>query len=262
MSFYFGLRQAFACVSAGLSLTVSISCAIAQDAASGEVVRGVVKAAARVDLSTDIVAPIAQMPFLEGSRFSAGDILIKFDCGRYAADLRATKANANAAWVELKQKRYLYQNGAAGKSDVDLASAASAKSAAEIDAIEERMRSCVVKAPFDGRVAQVNSRAAELPKAGEPLMTIIDDSRIEIEIVVPSRWLRQIRVGTDFSFLVDETGEVHRARIDRLGAEVDPVSQTIQLFASFIGDKNLVLAGMSGDATFDFSTTSMTGAIK
>lgn len=248
----------------GMAAVAVTGTAKAQDLDDNVVARGVVHAPDRVDITTDLVAPIAQLGVRAGTSFQKGDVLVAFDCGRYAADLRAAKASASAAWVELKQKRYLYKNGATGRSEMDLASANSSRSAAEIDAIEERMRACTIKAPFDGRVVVANAREAELPQSGEPLMTIIDDNTIEIELVVPSHWLRHVRQGTVFQFVVDETGLTHRAEVDRLGAEVDPVSQTIQLYARFVGDRSLVLAGMSGDAVFELDAEAglKTGAVQ
>ena len=75
-------------------------------------------------------------------------------------------------------------------------------------------------------------------------------SELELDLIVPSNWLRWVNRGTTFIFSVDELGQEYKARVTRLGAKVDAVSQTIKLTGSFVVRPQSVLAGMSGTATF------------
>lgn len=226
-------------------------------------VRGVVRAPSRIELTTDLSVPVVSAPFQEGATFKKGESLIVFACDRYDAELRAARAGYAAAATELKQKRHLLKYGATGRGDVDLASAQTNRASAEIDAIKARMADCTIEAPFDGRVVQLAIREAQMPSVGQPLLTIIDNSRLEIELVVPSKWLRWIEPGSTFNFEVDETGMLHTARVDRVGAEVDPVSQTVTLYAVFTDGADKVLAGMSGNAQFDIPDPQpLTGAVQ
>ena len=56
--------------------------------------------------------------------------------------------------------------------------------------------------------------------------------------------------GREFGFFVDETQSNYAASVERIGAEVDPVSQTIKLYAKLKNIDQRVLAGMSGTAVF------------
>lgn len=81
-------------------------------------------------------------------------------------------------------------------------------------------------------------------------MVIIDDGRLELELVVPSHWLRWLKSHQKFRFQVEETGAEHDAIVDRIGAEVDPVSQTVKVYGKLLGDIENTLSGMSGIALF------------
>ncbi len=246
-----------------LGLAIAGATPVRAEDAGAAMVRGIILAATRVDLQSDLGAPVSDVTVREGERFAAGDVLIRFDCRRLEADLKAAKAENHAAHVDLKQKRYLHNNGAGGRTDVDLAAASGAVTAARIEAVEARMADCEMKAPFDGRVAVRGIGPSELPAAGDVLMTLIEDRALEIELVVPSLRLRDLDVGSQFTFLVDETGTSHQARIERIGAEVDAVSQTVKLHAVFEDVSAKVLAGMSGNARFASDTdTSATGAVR
>ncbi len=73
----------------------------------------------------------------------------------------------------------------------------------------------------------------------------------DIEIIIPSDWLRWIKKDMKFDFLIDETGERLNASITRIGSTIDPVSQTIKIIGHFQHPPiDGVIAGMSGTAIF------------
>ncbi|MEL6436230.1 MAG: HlyD family efflux transporter periplasmic adaptor subunit, partial [Pseudomonadota bacterium] len=220
----FAISVSLVCVLAVPVLAQSLSAG----SDDGQSVRGVVKTQSRIDIAADLSAPVADIPFRAGEMFQANDVLIAFDCSRQAAELRAARATAAAAGADHKQKRYLFQNGAGGRSDMNIAAAEAERARAEIAVVQARMQGCEISVPFSGRVVEVTTQPSERPPVGEPLLTVINSESLEIEMVVPSRWLRHVEVGTPFRFVTDETGTEHAARISRIGAEVDPVSQTVQ----------------------------------
>ncbi len=242
-----GLIGGVALASAGWAQTATIS---ALAPVAGQEARGLVRSSARVEVRTDLSVPVAHAPFGDGQPFKKGDLLIEFDCRQHRAELESVRAAANAAAIELKNKRELHKHGAAGKSEVNLARAEAGRASADVRARLARVAQCSVFAPFSGRVVVLNTRQHETATPSEPVIIVLDDSVLELELVVPSKWLRWLKADAQFDFRVDETGHTHRARIDRLGAEVDPVSQTIKAYGRLIGETNGVLAGMSGRALF------------
>ena len=92
--------------------------------------------------------------------------------------------------------------------------------------------------------------AFETPSPNQPLMQIIDDSALELHVIVPSKWLVWLDKGEIFQFAVDETATSHTARVSRVGASVDAVSQTIKVIGVFDERPDRVLSGMSGQAIF------------
>jgi multidrug efflux pump subunit AcrA (membrane-fusion protein) len=103
-----------------------------------------------------------------------------------------------------------------------------------------------VVAPFNGRVAEQKARDQQFVQLGQPLLDIIDDSVLELEFLVPSAWLRWMRVGGALRVQIDETRKTYPARFIRVGARVDPVSQSIKVVAAIDGQHADLMAGMSG----------------
>ncbi len=212
--------------------------------------RVLVRASNRVEYQNEIIAPIQKAPFLSGQTFKKGDTLIQFNCSRYEAEQNAAKASANAAAIELNTKRRLYKYKAVGKNEVSLAAAKMAEAQAQVEVQNARNQSCIFAAPFDGRVVEINAQVHEFPPTDRPLVVIINDTKLEMEMVVPSYWLRWLKPNTKMQVSIDETGESGSGLIERIAAEVDPVSQTVKVIASFTQKPPSVLAGMSGSVKF------------
>ncbi len=223
--------------------------------ASAGVVRGVVKASEEIVLSSRLSARIAEMPFKEGQRFERGKPLVVFDCTQLRAQARAARAANRADETLVNQNTELDRYQAIGRNELEITRARFDQSAAESAALEAQLRDCRVLAPFAGLVVENLSRRHELAAPGKDLLRIINDETLEIHLVAPSAWLSWLRPGTPFLFRVDETGALQQARVERTGASVDPVSQTIRVVGQIEGQgrgaANSILPGMSGQARFD-----------
>lgn len=212
--------------------------------------RGVVKAVAEATISVDYAARIKKMPKREGQSFMAGDVLLVFDCKRYSAEVGAARATAHARELKMSNNRKLLQRGAIGANEVQISEAEFGQAQAEVAALQARTGSCDFKAPYDGLLVERLAHENESPAPNQPLIKIVDMTGLEVEAIVPSIWLRWMKPGQAFQFVIDETGASVAAEVERMGAVVDPVSQTIKAYGVLKQKNPSVLPGMSGTATF------------
>lgn len=214
--------------------------------------RGVVRPVDQAAISTDLQVPVAAIGFKEGTRFKTGDALVEFDCRRHRAELAAADAQRREAELALENNLVLNDHCAIGKHEVEISRARVDKAKGEADSLRARVESCRILAPFDGRVAELAIHVFETPASGKPIIRIIDDRQLEIELIVPSNWLSWLRKDMAFDFVVDELKRPLAARVTAIGAAVDPISQTVKIFGRFADgiDVTDVLAGMSGSAEF------------
>ncbi|WP_249223030.1 efflux RND transporter periplasmic adaptor subunit [Noviherbaspirillum sp. L7-7A] len=197
-------------------------------------------------VAAEIGAKINRIPLAEGSAFKAGQLLVSFDCSLQHAQLQKAQAELDGAAQTLKSNQRLAELNSVGQLDLDLSRSAVNKARAEIGANQAVMAKCSVAAPFAGRVAEQKVREQQFVQAGQPLLDIIDDSVLELEFLVPSRWLGWLRVGSAFQVQIDETGKTYPAKFIRIGARVDPVSQSVKVAAAIDGRFLDLMAGMSG----------------
>jgi RND family efflux transporter MFP subunit len=214
-------------------------------------VRGVINPTAESTIASKMTARITAMPYAEGQSFPAGALLARFDCSQIQAQLRAAQAATAAYRKTYDTNVELDQYEAVGKNEVAVSKANLGRAEAEANAIATQLSDCEVRAPFAGKVVEQIARSREIAASGQPLLKIQSGRDVELELIIPSKWLTWLQPGAGFSFKIDETGNVIRGRVKRFGASVDPVSKTIRVIGVVTERSGLVLAGMSGTASFD-----------
>lgn len=225
---------------------MGVAAATADDTAP----RGIVRAVSEAWISSDLGFEIVDLPIKEGDSFAKGDRLAAFDCEGLEAEAKAAAAKHEAEALTYENNVKLAELKAVGRFEVGLSRAREREMAAQVEAYRIRLSHCEISAPFPGRVSELRVHAHEVPERLRPLMHIIDTSTLEIDIILPSTWLSWLKPGTAFTMKIDETGKALDAKVVRIGAAVDPVSQTIKIVARFTSDARDVLPGMSGTAAF------------
>lgn len=212
--------------------------------------RGVLKATRSAAFATRIVASVSVLNIQEGQTFRKGDILLSFDCRQQRAEMKSRQATVREMQLTLKSNAYLARRAAAGRQDVEISRARLQKAEAELEAIQAEVSNCNVIAPFDGAVSDLQIKMHELPVSGQPFLSIVSNHELEAVAIVPSRWLRWLKVGLHYSYRIDELGLDVEVEIIRLGQVIDPVSQTLKIFGRPLGRIDDLKAGMSGSADF------------
>jgi membrane fusion protein, multidrug efflux system len=233
-------------------ITAALAGVLTSPAFAGETqVRGIVKALTEATIAVDYTARVMRLPFKEGQGFKTGDVLIAFDCKKYNAEVNAARAGAHAAELVYGNNRKLAARGAMGSNEVEISHAQLMKAQAETQALQARTGTCSFKAPFSGTLVQRIVQEQESPAPNQPLIKIVDTTRLEVEVIAPSKWLSWMKPGAQFKFNIDETGQTVSADVSRIGAIVDAVSQTIKIYGVLKTKDPSVLPGMSGTATFN-----------
>ena len=197
-------------------------------------------------IAAEIGAKVSGIPVGEGGAFRAGQVLVQFDCSLQRAQLEKADAELEGAEQTLKSNLRLEQLNSVGQLELDLSKSAANKARAEVGANKAVLAKCQVAAPFAGRVAEQKVREQQFVQPGQALLDILDDSVLELEFLVPSVWLRWLKVGGGFDVQIDETRKTYPVKFTRIGARVDPVSQSVKVAAAIHGRFPELMAGMSG----------------
>jgi membrane fusion protein, multidrug efflux system len=197
-------------------------------------------------VAAEIGAKVSHVPVAEGAAFRSGQVLVAFDCSIQKTQLAKARAELDAAQTTYKANVRLAELNSVGLMDLDLSKSAADRARAEVAGNEALLSKCAIHAPYAGRIAEQKIREQQYVQPGQALLEILDDSVLELEFLVPSRWLAKLRTGGSFQVEIDETRKSYPARFIRIGARVDPVSQSVKVAAAIDGRFPELIAGMSG----------------
>lgn len=197
-------------------------------------------------LSAELGAKINKIAVKEGERIQAGQTLIEFDCVLQSAQLDKAQAQLASAENNYAGNQRLAALNAVGQVELRNTEAEVMKARADVSYLRATLDKCRITAPYDGRAGEQKAREQQFVQAGQPLLEVLDDTTLELELIVPSRWLKWFKTGYRFQVAIDETGRSYPVKLLRTAARADPVSQSIKAVAVIDGNYPELLAGMSG----------------
>jgi membrane fusion protein, multidrug efflux system len=197
-------------------------------------------------LSSEIAARIDRIATRVGEHFKKGDVLVEFDCAIPRAQIARAEAVEQQGEKTVAINRRLLQLKSIGQLEVDVSQAELAKAKADLEIARATASKCTIPAPFPGVTVEQKGREFQYTQPGQPLLDVLDDHALEVELIAPSHWLNWIKIGTTFKVKIDETDKTYPARVTRLGGRVDPVSQSVKVIGEIDGSALELLAGMSG----------------
>ena len=205
-------------------------------------------------LSSEMDGMIERLEVEENDGFSLGQLLVTFSCGIEHARLKKAEVIAREALRTHTAYERLYVLKSKSEIEVAQAVATAAAAAADVSIMSETVKRCTIVAPFTGRVYELHVRPFQYVSKGSPLMGIMDDRELELELIVPSKWLVWLKPGSLFSVYIEEVERGFKARVVSIGARIDPVSQSVKIKGQINGRHSDLFAGMGGRATFQHPT--------
>ena len=210
----------------------------------------VIKSSDQVTYSSETAASILELNVKEGSHFKTGDVLLKLDCRIQSAELAKAIAQANSANLAEQSAQKLKSYGSISELELVKARSDAAIARAEVSKLNAIVEKCIIKAPFNGSVAQLMVHPLESVKPGDPLMKVMNTENLEFEIQVPSNWLQWLKVGSKFYVHLNEINKKVTVEVIRIDPEIESVSQTIKITGQITQPDPSLLPGMSGQAIF------------
>lgn len=211
-------------------------------------------------VSSIISANVKEYMFKEGEAFSKGNVIVRMDSSQYMqANLKAkalheeAKAALSFAEKNLQRLDELFKKSAIGfqefeqgRLDFEIASSKLNSAAADLKMTELNLDACELKAPFDGRLTKKIAKVHEFVSAGQPLMEIIDDSKLLADMHLSSSRRNSVKIGDLLSFVIDETGSSCKGTVYEISGRIDYESRTFGVKVLIDNRDRKLSAGMSG----------------
>ena len=196
---------------------------------------GIVAADQRSEVTADTQGKVIAVMIERGQRVKMGDPVVRLDVRSAAlsareaqANLAAAKAQKALAEEECKRAQSLLDKGAITRSEYDQQTTQCTSALQQVAAAEARAQMIaksvsdgLVRAPFDGIIADKNVTPGEWVAPGRSLFTLVDDDPLKIELSVPETAVRAIKLGQRVTLeAVATPDKEYEATITRIGGEI------------------------------------------
>jgi len=206
-----------------------------------DVYPGRAKATREVNIGFEVPGKLLERSVDVGDTVKEGDILGTLEPDRYDADVKrfegekaALDATLTNAVTELKRREYLLKKGHVAQARVDnqimIVRAAKAKIRAVqavIDRANVDLSYTVLKAPFAGTISNVFVESFQNVLAKQPVVRLLDTSRIEMEVAVPEGLIGLASYVTDITVRFPSLPGIDiPAQIKEVGNEASATTRT------------------------------------
>jgi RND family efflux transporter MFP subunit len=205
----------------------------------------------RTILSAEVSALVEKITRKMGEPFKKGDLLIQLENDIFRAKVEEEKANVEKARATLNAKRELYRDDIASLTELKTAEYEAERAVANLILAQKNLSSSTILAPYSGKLVTRFIQEHELAQEAKELIEIVDDEILVAKILIPSKMWREITLGQPVKINITETGEVVEGKIARIGAVIDPSSNTIKIDVEINNRDGRLRAGMTGTTTLE-----------
>ncbi len=219
-------------------------------------------------LKSKVAGEVLDMSVREGQAVHRGDVLAHIDVRNASAqrDSQAAtleKARADLSLAKLNRdnskallaEHFISQNAYDSAASTYEASAATAKLAeAQLRLAQIALEDAVVRAPFDGVIAQRLAQPGEKVSQDSPILSLVDLTHMELQASAPASEVPGIKVGQTAQFRVDGFGErLFEGKVVRINPITDAGSRSITVYLTVDNADSALKGGMfaQGDLILD-----------
>jgi len=185
--------------------------------------------------------------FKLGEAFGEGDVLVTLDDSRYAIEAKRAAEQFEFARATFEDKKQLREKNFT--SDYELKKAAFDRQIAENDLAGAKLNLsyCTVRAPFAGKIVEIQTREYETVRPGQPLFRIIDDNRLLAVMNVPMNDAGLTTVGNPVTLSISGREKNTAGTIYEVTPQADHRTGTIRIRVLIDNADGKLRAGMTGE---------------
>jgi membrane fusion protein, multidrug efflux system len=199
----------------------------------------------RATLAAEVGGAVDSVPVQVGQWVKRGQLLATIDERALGQQVAEAEAWLRQAQLQYERAENLFERRAITKAQ--LLDAVTHRDVAESRLASARLQldKARVRAPWAGAIASRWVETGDFVTPGKPLVELVDSARLKVRAPARSSDVQFLAVGREVEITVDAyPGEVFRARIERLGAELDPASRTLDLEAEIANPGARLRPGM------------------
>jgi RND family efflux transporter MFP subunit len=163
---------------------------------------------------------------------------------RYATFVQrgiSARADLETAEAQLQIAEGRYQDSL---EEVRNRQAVLAQRRSELALARQQLEDTSLKSPIDGVVRERHAFAGEYRSAGTPIVTVVRQHPLRLQLAVPERASADVRVGQVVRVIVEGDAEAYRGRVARLSPAITEGNRTLAIEAEVPNEAGRLRPGM------------------
>ena len=180
-----------------------------------------------IEIKSEIDGTIQEILFREGQRVEKGQLLIRLDESKLAADVAEYESNFKLAQANFDRAKQLSEGKLISQSEYDQAAATFDVRQATLNRKQRELKDTLITAPFSGVIGARNVSPGQVIARNTLLTWLVDMDPVKVELNVPERFLSQLELGQtlDLTVAAFGTNEFH-GQVYFIAPSVDATTRT------------------------------------
>ncbi|MDX2001385.1 MAG: efflux RND transporter periplasmic adaptor subunit [Chitinophagales bacterium] len=227
----------------------------------------------QAQVSVYVSGIIKSIKVIEGQYVKAGQTIATVQSPEYAQlqeEYLTSKSNLDFLKLEYERQKTLSEQNVNSKKVFQKTQAELQVEQARFKSLDERLTlmnipksgniSSVVgiKAPISGHVTEVDVNIGSSVEAGKSLFTIIDNSKMHVDLLVYEKDLYKVKQGQAVRFvLTNQNNAEIKGKIFSVGKAFENETKSVAVHADILNDKQMLIPGMYVNALIDVGSNTV-----
>ena len=188
---------------------------------------GTITANEQVEIKAETDGIVQEINFDEGERVEKGRMLVKLDETKLAATVAEAGANLKLSQANYDRAQQLFRDKLISQQEFEQIGSIFAVNQADVDLKQRQLKDARVYAPFSGIVGARQISPGQVITRNSTLTWVVNLDTVKVEVKVPERHLRQLKLGQRMEFTVAAfPGEKFRGEVYFISPQIDEGTRT------------------------------------
>jgi membrane fusion protein (multidrug efflux system) len=198
-----------------------------------------------VEIKPETDGIVLEINFSEGERVEQGHVLVRLDESKFAAAVAEAEANLQLSQANFERAKQLFKDKLISQQDYEQTAATFAVNQAGLELKRRQLRDARVAAPFGGIVGARQVSPGQVVSRTTTLTWLVDLDTVKVEVKVPEKYLRQLRIGQPLEFAVAAFPEERfRGEIYFVSPQIEEATRTALIKARIANSEGKLRGGM------------------
>lgn len=192
---------------------------------------GTVRANEEVEIVSEIAGKVSSIHFEEGSRVTAGQLLVKIDDSELLAERQRALYRLQLAELDEARQKKLLEDGVIARESYDVALGELNVLKAELQLIEAQLLKTEIRAPFNGVIGLRWVSPGSYLSSQTQIASLNDLDPVKLDFTVPEKYSSLMKVGDQISFAVEGFERLFQGTVYAVEPSIDAATRSLRVRA-------------------------------